>query len=409
MSFTGSHSTSDAKGALNIKLTAKFAFLLEGVLASFALTGLAPVLPAIAEHFTNFPNVGFLTRLLVTVISLTAVIGGPLAGLCADFFGRRRIFLIDTVVYAIAGCAGVFVDNLYALIGTRVILGLAAATSASIMLAIIATRSTGTARARWMGYISTVSVLCTATLIPLSGFLGSYGWRWPFLIHLVSLLPFAFAFHGLERDEIRSANQRDKPRFSLANRGAFGLVATAAAVGALQATPMLYIPFHIRELGVEEPSRIAVAVTLWTLGFAMTAFFYGSIRRRLSIASVFSLAFCASAISLLSITFVHTYEQMLIAVYVTGLSGGLLPPNVFNLGSETGSDSQRGQMMGLARAGLYLGPLVMQLILEPMIKHVDANMAIRVLGYFGCVLLLVSVFRVQANAAKTARTAYKSR
>src|ERR1700730_14707943 len=133
-------------GSIDLELAGRFALLFSGILSPFALAGLSPVLPAIAAHFAQYPEAGFLTRLLVSMIGAMIVVGSPFVGALADRFGRRRILLIGMLIYAVAGCAGFFLESLYAIVATRVLVGLAVAAVGAVMLAIVVTHSEGAAR-----------------------------------------------------------------------------------------------------------------------------------------------------------------------------------------------------------------------------------------------------------------------
>src|SRR5579862_3287422 len=110
--------------SINLRPSGRMALLFAGILSSFAQGGLTPVLPAIAAHFSTYPAAGFFTRLLVSSIAAMIVLGAPFVGAIADRIGLRRIMLLSMLIYAIAGCAGFFINNLYLLLATRIFVGL---------------------------------------------------------------------------------------------------------------------------------------------------------------------------------------------------------------------------------------------------------------------------------------------
>jgi MFS family permease len=391
----------ETAGSIDLKPAARVAVLFSGILAPFALGGLTPVLPAIAAHFAQNPQAGFLTRLLVSIIGAMIVVGSPFVGALADRFGRRRILLIAMLVYALAGCAGYFVDNLYALVATRLLVGLAVAAVGAVMLAMVATHSEGVARNRWLGYINTVGLLVSVVLIPFSGFVGKYGWQWPFLIHIVALPLFLLALVGLEPDQrkvelVRTTSERPSGRVP------WGLLATAAAGGVLLLAPSLYVPFHLRDVGISDPRLISVATLLPNLAAAVSAYSFGAVRARLSLTATFILGFGIAAAALLLNAYSQSYAPIVLATTIMGCSCGLIGTNIYAFAAVTGSDSNRARTMGLAKCGMYTGPLLGQLALEPVVKLADAGIALLLLGLFAILLTLIYAWRAMFRQSAAA-------
>ena len=389
-------------GSIDLELAGRFALLFSGILSPFALAGLIPVLPAIAAHFAQYPEAGFLTRLLVSMIGAMIVVGSPFVGALADRFGRRRILLIGMLTYAVAGCAGFFLDNLYAVVATRVLVGLAVASVGAVMLAIVVTHSEGAARNRWLGYINTVGVLCTVLLIPFSGFVGHYGWQWPFLIHAVALPLFLLGLVGLEPDPRTVQLHVTETSVRLSGRLPWGLLAMASAAGVLVLTPPLYVPFHLRDMGISDSRLISVAALLTTLGAAVSAYLFGAVRARLSLTSTFILGFGIAATGLLLNALAQSYAQIVVAQTIMGCSTGLIATNIYSLAAMTGSDSNRAQTMGLTKSSMFTGPLIGQLALEPVVKYADAGLALLLLGLFAIMLTLVQVWHAMFRQSAAA-------
>ena len=87
--------------------------------------GLSPALPQIRAHFAGTPGADFLTKALVTVFGISALIGSPLTGRMLKRWGVRRVFMGTVVVSLLSGLAGVVSPNLEILLFTRFVGGLA--------------------------------------------------------------------------------------------------------------------------------------------------------------------------------------------------------------------------------------------------------------------------------------------
>lgn len=67
---------------------------------------IAPSLPAMREVFAGTPGAEVLVRLVLTVTALAIALAAPLAGLFADWIGRRPLLLGSLVLYALTRSPG---------------------------------------------------------------------------------------------------------------------------------------------------------------------------------------------------------------------------------------------------------------------------------------------------------------
>ena len=97
--------------------------LLPITMAVMGLIVLVPVVPRMMEHFPAVPGVEFLIPLMLTLPALCVALLAPAAGTVVDRFGRRRTLIGALVLYAIAGIMPMFLDDLGAIIVSRIFVG----------------------------------------------------------------------------------------------------------------------------------------------------------------------------------------------------------------------------------------------------------------------------------------------
>lgn len=73
---------------------------------------IAPLLPKIQSHFSTEPHVDVLVPILLTAPALMIALLAPFAGSIVDRFGRKKLLLLAMVLYAIAGSAPLWLDDL---------------------------------------------------------------------------------------------------------------------------------------------------------------------------------------------------------------------------------------------------------------------------------------------------------
>ena len=129
------------------------------------IMALAPNLPLLFRHFADTPGKEFLIPMIITLPSLGIVLLGPVAGLLADRWGRRRLMLWALALFAIAGCAPVFLDDLRAILGAQVLLGVAEAVIITNCNTLLGDYFEEAERNRWLGIQSIIGPVFAATAL----------------------------------------------------------------------------------------------------------------------------------------------------------------------------------------------------------------------------------------------------
>src|SRR5882672_2569188 len=129
---------------------------------------------------------------ILTMPAIWVLLFSPVAGLMADRFGRRNLLVASMIIYAFVGIAPAFLDNVYAIIASRVAVGICESIVMTVSTTLISDYYTGRARERWLASQTAVASVSALGIIYLGGQLGAaHGWRGPFYLYLYSL-PLAF-------------------------------------------------------------------------------------------------------------------------------------------------------------------------------------------------------------------------
>lgn len=187
--------------ALAVLAIAQFMVILDATIVNVALPAIAHAL-----HFQNDAQLQW----IITAYALT--FGGflLLGGRLADLFGRRKIFLAGTALFAVASLAGGFAQDPGQIIIFRGLQGLGGALLAPSALSLLLTTfQEGPERNKALGVWSMVAAGGGAIGLVLGGLLTQYvDWRWIFFINLpvaALVIPMALKYlpAGLPRDKQR--------------------------------------------------------------------------------------------------------------------------------------------------------------------------------------------------------------
>ena len=107
-----------------------------------------------------------------------------LGGRAADLFGRRRILVAGTTLFALSSLTGGLAQSSGMLVAARLLQGMGAAMMLPAALSLLTTSFTGTDRHRALGVWGGVAGLASAVGVLLGGVLSEGpGWRWVLLVN----------------------------------------------------------------------------------------------------------------------------------------------------------------------------------------------------------------------------------
>jgi MFS family permease len=392
-------------GALNLGPSGKIVVLLTAAFPAFVMAGMLPVLPVISAFFAGTPHVDVITRLLVTVTGFMVMIFAPIMGTYMDRFGGRRLIVVAISAFALAGGCGLFLENIYWLLASRFVVGWGLATIGALMLVLVVRYSSGTAHNRWFGYVTMVAASSSIVIMPIGGFLGHYGWHWPFILYIL-MLPLAYlAQIGFPPDPPYVPKPKDAAAAGQpASRPEYGFLLFAFICGFTLTAPYLYVPFKLRDIGVSDPELIGLVTIPASIMGGVVAFAYGWLRARMSITALFVVVFGFATAGQLLVATSTTYFGVVFGMFVFSIATGISAPNVYAYATNLGHESRRAQTMGFSKTGLYGGPILSQFVLEPVIAKFATQGALLCIAAVALVMLVRELwrFRLERTAPVTA-------
>jgi EmrB/QacA subfamily drug resistance transporter len=205
---TGSAHDSDVRHpnlALLVIASAQLMVVLDATIVNIALPHIRSAL-----HFSNIADLSWVLN------AYTLVFGGLLllGGRAGDLFGKRRMFIIGVLIFAVASFAGGFAWDKGWLLAMRALQGVGGAIASPTALSLIAsTFEEGKARNRAFGVYAAVSGAGAAIGLILGGLLTDYlSWRWVLFVNAPIGVAIAIAAPLVIAESPRAAG-----RFALAD------------------------------------------------------------------------------------------------------------------------------------------------------------------------------------------------
>ena len=177
-------------------------FLIGVFMGSLDTGIIGPVLPSIEQSFNLTSRE---SSWIFTLFVIAFMIGSPVMAKFSDFYGRKKIFIMDVLLFGIGSCLIAFSFNIESIFIGRIIQGFGCGGIFPVAGAFIGDAFPLNERGKALGIIGSVfgisaigGPLVGAALIP-------FGWNWCFTINIpISIFIVAFALYILPDAE----NQR---------------------------------------------------------------------------------------------------------------------------------------------------------------------------------------------------------
>ncbi len=346
----------------------KLTVLLVSSLTIMSVITISPALPAMSSEFSGLPNGQFIVQMVLTIPALFIAITSPIAGILIDRYGRLKLLWASMVLYAIAGTGGFYLENLYQILISRAILGIAVGMSMTIVITLIADYFEGQERQKFTGIQVAFMSMGGIVLVSLGGFLTDISWRTPFLIYALSLVFLPMAILHLYEPKVekrvqQSGHQPKTPSII------WLLVFNTMIMWIIFFILPVHLPFHLKALGVEKNALIGIAVAVSTLFSAVSAFSYSKIKGKLTYYSIFFAGYLIMAIGLALTSWATSYGMVLVAMSFAGFGIGMMIPNTNLWVMQIAPPEIRGKVIGKLTMFWFMGQFLSPIITLPLAKR----------------------------------------
>ncbi len=379
----------------------KLTVLLVSSLTIMSMVTISPALPQMSEAFKDVPNAEFLVKMVLTLPALFIATISPIAGQLIDKYGRLKLLFASMVLYAVSGVAGFFLNDLYILLVTRALLGVAVGVSMTVVNTLVADYFEGPARQKFVGIQVAFMSLGGILFIGFGGVLADINWRYPFLLYLFSLVVLPMAIKYLYEPERAPRPVPGEVRKKSPNI-IWLLFVNVMLMWILFFMIPVQVPFQMVEIGIDSNSMVGAAIALSTLFSAISSFSYSKLKDKFSFYTIFATGYLlmASAFGLIAIA--ESYLMVTLAMMLAGLGMGMMIPNTNIWVMRIAPPEIRGREIGRLTTFWFLGQFLSPILLLP----VSRSYSISNTFYFAAItLLVISLFFLVMQMTSSRRPA----
>ena len=352
---------------------------------------IAPVLPKIIAAFPNDPAANTKVILALAVPALVVALTAPFAGRFADATGRKGLLLASLVLYLFCGLAPFLLNDLNAIIASRVGVGLAESGFMTASTTLIGDYFKGPRRENWLVVQTSIASVSAVVLAAVGGILGDLGWRVPFLIYGAPIL-FIPLVLLLIREPKQDATDVETGKFP------FLAVMPLYAVGLIAAILFFIIPiqtpFMLTARGMGSTQVIGLTSAMGGIAVPLGGLVF-KLLGRLKLLQHLALAFALIAGGLYLFVGNGTYPVTCAGIVLTGLGCGITLPAILTNIMARLSFAQRGRGTGGWQTAFFLGNFISPvLVLGLTAKFHTLDQAMLILSAASGVLLGLSLLGV---------------
>jgi MFS family permease len=338
-------------GGEKLGLLAKGALLSPAIIALQGLFALGLTMPVMAQAFPKEPNAVMLCELVASIGGLTFAIASPPIGRLIDRYGYRTILLWSTVLFALIGASPALLDNLYLILVTRALLGVAIAGAVCAGVVGVA-RMDAADQARMFGFQSLTGGVGAMIVFPLLGVLAKMNWRHVFDLHLVYLLIVPLILALPKGGATQAAAPAASAETAAAEPIPWFLVIFAGVLGMALVLPGVLLPFFMAGIGITDPRVQSLPILAAALTSMAASATYGSLEKRVGIVGAFSIGLPLMAAGFVIIGLSQSLVQIGIGLAVGSYGTGTVVPNIYAAVVRKAPTSP-GRVVGVANAALY--------------------------------------------------------
>jgi predicted MFS family arabinose efflux permease len=354
---------------------------------------LSPVLPQIAHRFAYLPHIELLVGLVATMPALVVSLSAVPMGWLADRLGHRKVLFGALLLYGIAGVVPFSLQGIWAIIGTRAIVGLGEAGAMITGTALIGLRFRGARRGRWLAAQIATSNILGIFALQLGGFLGLLDWHTPFLAYSFALLLLAPSLYFVRSpddfaESTANANLPSTPSNSAVKATAILCGMEVIGIFAMF-TIIIQMAFLFQQRGAVNSADIGIGISCGAFGLATGATSSGALAR-IDWLWRTMIGFMLAGAGFLSVAFVSGYWATGATLALAGLGVGLTVPALLNALVAVVPHHVLGRAIGFWTAATFI-PQFLNPPTFILLRHMVGTQS-RAIGVIGILLLALGLF-----------------
>jgi MFS family permease len=343
-----------------------------GILSLSLLTIMsgAAVSPALADIQSSLKGANpTLTKMILTTPAMFIIPTATLVGRYTQGLSKKQMLLTATAVYVVAGSSAYFASDIYMLLTTRALLGIAVGVIMPVSTSLIADYYSGESRMKMMGYNASFANFGGIVATFSSGLLAGIDWRYAFLVYLLGIPIFLIALFFIKDPE--SPTKISAPKLDKLPMATYLTAFPGFMIFLGFYTIPTNIAVYLVAKGLGGPEHAGYALAFSTGTAMVMGFFAAKVRRALGRAFVPSIALSMLLCHLL-LGFTTSTASVNIAMIANGYTLSMSIPYIMMRATESSGGNNVGAT-SLVTSFIFLGQFFSPLVLDGLTAPFGLN------------------------------------
>lgn len=357
-----------------IPLLTKTTLLLLTMMTMMSNVAVVTMLPLLKDIF-RVENIELLSRLMITLPSLSIAILAPFLGHFVTNIGKKKSAIIGLIIFSITGSAGLYLDGIYLILFSRFLFGIAIAILMIVSTSLVGDYFQNEARHKFMGIQSAFMSLGGIFFIVGGGILSDISWRYPFAIYLIGILILFFAFKYIV--EVHTPKKTDEEFTSSNLYSIYFLAFLLMVIFYILPTQIPFLIINVfNASGLMTGEIISIAFIFNALG----AISFAPLKKRFLFPTIYMFGLIIIGIGFIIIGYIENINLFFLTSSMMGFGGGILMTTVTAWLLHKAHHSKRVKSTGYLTSSLFLGQFFSPIITYPLVKFFGIQDFFKVIG-----------------------------
>jgi len=336
---------------MNIKKL-KITILSMSILTVMAGAAVSPALGNIKEYFSGVDDI--LIKMILTIPGLFIMLVSLIFPLILNKFNVKHIALIGIGLYTLGGLLGAFMNDIYMLLFTRVLLGCGVGLIMPLSTGLLAYYFDQSEQSRLMGYSVAMNNLGGIIAMSLSGYLASISWNYSFFVYLLGLIAFILVILFLPKDRIKGTESTVD--IKLIRKKITPLLSMFLMMVAFY-TYITNFSIQATSENIIASNQVGVVMSFQSVGAMLLALCFGAMTKKAG-KNIKYLGLLLFMVSFILLLVLNTSVGYMLALALCGAGMGISLPQINSTATQGMDRELAPSIMAMMSVAMYLGQFI---------------------------------------------------
>lgn len=369
---------------MNITKSTKITLLFLSLTTMMSNVAVVTTIPHLKDIFIYEPNIELLSRLMLTLPSLSIALLAPFLGHLVHKMGEKRSALTALLLFSLFGSAGIYLSSIDSILASRALLGVSVAVLMIISTSLAGDYFKNEQRHRFMGLQSAFIAIGGVFFVVGGGILSDINWRYPFSIYLIGLILFPFVLFFLKEKNI---NEKPKDDENVQTKIYFIYILAFVFMAIFFILPT-QMPFLMMNVFNASGTLTGAIISVAFLCNALGGITFAKIKNKYSFKAIYMLGLWIVALGFILISLIHQIYLFFFSAMLLGFGAGILMTNVNAWMLHLASAEKRVKSSGYLTSSFFLGQFFSPILTMPVVHYFGVQHSFMFIG-FGIIFILI--------------------